>query len=346
MPRRWNSPFTSKSKPFSRPEGPERGAEFLEGYFGRRVAWVDGLNRKFTFPGMAKAPLGRGLGALLGTSKPALDSPEVRLEEGERVQHLGIGDIRPSRFQPRRVFAEESLTELVDSIRAKGIFQPLIVRRSVTGSGYELIAGERRWRAAQKLSLGRVPAIVRQATDQQVLEFALIENLQRAELDPVEEADGYATLIESFGLKQEEVAERVGKNRATVANALRLRTLPPEVRDLLRSKQLTVGHAKAILGLGEAPAQMAIAREVVKRGLSVRQAEALVRRQTNGTRGRKKSRRTHEADWRGLELKLQRATGTRARVVGSAEKGHIELPYTSAAELERLSAHLGVRADL
>ena len=298
---------------------------------------------------MAKAPLGRGLGALLGTSKPVpppLDSPEVRAEEGERVQQLAIGDIRTSRFQPRRVFAEESLAELVDSIRAKGIFQPLIVRRSGSGTGYELIAGERRWRAAQKLSLGRVPAIVRQATDQQVLEFALIENLQRAELDPVEEADGYATLIESFGLKQEEVAERVGKNRATIANALRLRSLPSEVRDLLRSKQLTVGHAKAILGLIEPAAQTAIGREVVKRGLSVRQAEALVRRQTNGTRGRKKSRRSNEADWRDLELKLQRATGTRARIVGSAEKGHIELPYTSAGELDRLTAHLGVRGDL
>jgi ParB family chromosome partitioning protein len=188
--------------------------------------------------------------------------------------------------------------------------------------------------------------IVRQATDQQVLEFALIENLQRAELDPVEEADGYATLIESFGLKQEEVAERVGKNRATVANALRLRSLPSEVRDLLRSKQLTVGHAKAILGLGEAAAQTAVGREVVKRGLSVRQAEALVRRQTHGNRGRKKNRRTHEADWRDLELKLQRATGTRARILGSAEKGQIELPYTSAAELERLVTHLGVRGDL
>jgi len=295
---------------------------------------------------MAKTPLGRGLGALLGTSKPSLDSPEIRSDEGEKIQQLGIGEIRPSRFQPRRVFAEESLAELVDSIRAKGIFQPLIVRRAGTGTGYELIAGERRWRAAQKLSLVRVPAIVRQATDQQVLEFALIENLQRAELDPVEEADGYATLIESFGLKQEEVAERVGKNRATVANALRLRSLPNEVRDLLRSKQLTVGHAKAILGLSEAAAQTAIGREVVKRGLSVRQAEALVRRQTNGTRGRKKNRRANEADWRDLELKLQRATGTRARIVGMPEKGHIELPYTSAAELERLTAHLGVRSEL
>jgi len=295
---------------------------------------------------MAKAPLGRGLGALLGTSKPSLDSPEIRPDEGEKVQQLGIGDIRPSRFQPRRVFAEESLAELVESIRAKGIFQPLIVRRSGSGSGYELIAGERRWRAAQKLSLVGVPAIVRQATDQQVLEFALIENLQRAELDPVEEADGYATLIESFGLKQEEVAERVGKNRATVANALRLRSLPSEVRDLLRSKQLTVGHAKAILGLSEPAAQTAVAREAVKRGLSVRQAEALVRRQTSGTRGRKKNRRANEADWRDLELKLQRATGTRARIVGTADNGRIELPYTSAAELERLSTHLGVRSDL
>jgi len=301
---------------------------------------------------MAKSPLGRGLGALLGTTQatpvPAapINSPEVRIEEGERILQLSITEVTPSPLQPRRVFAEENLAELVDSIRARGIFQPLIVRRSPKGSGFELIAGERRWRAARKLNLNKVPAIVRAATDQQVLELALIENLQRAELDPVEEADGYATLIETFGLKQEEVAERVGKNRATVANALRLRSLPTEVRDLLRSKQITVGHAKAILGLSESAAQTAIGREVVKRGLSVRQAEALVRRQTSGSRGRKKGRSAQIADWRDLELKLQRATGTRARVVGTSERGHIELPYTSSAELERLTSHLGVRVEM
>jgi ParB family chromosome partitioning protein len=292
------------------------------------------------------------LGALLGTTQatpvPAapINSPEVRIEEGERILQLSITEVTPSPLQPRRVFAEENLAELVDSIRARGIFQPLIVRRSPKGSGFELIAGERRWRAARKLNLNKVPAIVRAATDQQVLELALIENLQRAELDPVEEADGYATLIETFGLKQEEVAERVGKNRATVANALRLRSLPTEVRDLLRSKQITVGHAKAILGLSESAAQTAIGREVVKRGLSVRQAEALVRRQTSGSRGRKKGRSAQIADWRDLELKLQRATGTRARVVGTSERGHIELPYTSSAELERLTSHLGVRVEM
>lgn len=301
---------------------------------------------------MAKSPLGRGLGALLGTTQatpvPAapINSPEVRIEEGERILQLSITEVAPSPLQPRRVFAEENLAELVDSIRARGIFQPLIVRRSPKGSGFELIAGERRWRAARKLNLNKVPAIVRAATDQQVLELALIENLQRAELDPVEEADGYATLIETFGLKQEEVAERVGKNRTTVANALRLRSLPTEVRDLLRSKQITVGHAKAILGLSESAAQTAIGREVVKRGLSVRQAEALVRRQTSGSRGRKKGRSAQIADWRDLELKLQRATGTRARVVGTGERGHIELPYTSSAELERLTSHLGVRVEM
>ena len=303
----------------------------------------------FTVARMAKSPLGRGLGALLGSTKVTppsslpISSPEVRVEEGERILQLSIGEVNPSPLQPRRVFAEENLTELVDSIRSRGIFQPLIVRRSQKGSGYELIAGERRWRAARKLNLPKVPAIVRVATDQQVLELALIENLQRAELDPVEEADGYATLIETFGLKQEEVAERVGKNRATVANALRLRSLPSEVRDLLRSKQISVGHAKAILGLSEPAAQSAISREVVKRGLSVRQAEALVRRQTSGTRGRKKGKISQLADWRDLELRLQRATGTRARIVGRSERGHIELPYTSSEELERLTSHLGVR---
>jgi ParB family chromosome partitioning protein len=298
---------------------------------------------------MAKPSLGRGLGALLGSTQATspIAAPQARVEDGgERIQQIGIGEIAPSPLQPRRVFAEDSLTELVDSIRARGIFQPLIVRHSPKGTGFELIAGERRWRAARKLNLLKVPVIVRTATDQQVLELALIENLQRAELDAVEEADGYATLIETFGLKQEEVAERVGKSRATVANALRLRALPGEVRDLLRSKQISVGHAKAILGLTEPAAQTAVAREVVKRGLSVRQAEALVRRQVSGTRGRKKSRGTHSADWRDLELRLQRATGTRARVVGHGERGQIELPYTSPEELERLSVHLGVRPGL
>ena len=297
---------------------------------------------------MAKPSLGRGLGALLGSAQATspIVAPQARAEEGERIQQIGIGEIVPSPLQPRRVFAEDSLTELIDSIRARGIFQPLIVRHSPKGTGFELIAGERRWRAARKLNLLKVPVIVRTATDQQVLELALIENLQRAELDAVEEADGYATLIETFGLKQEEVAERVGKSRATVANALRLRALPGEVRDLLRSKQISVGHAKAILGLTEPAAQTAVAREVVKRGLSVRQAEALVHRQVSGTRGRKKSRATHSADWRDLELRLQRATGTRARVVGHGERGQIELPYTSPEELERLSVHLGVRPGL
>jgi ParB family chromosome partitioning protein len=297
---------------------------------------------------MAKPSLGRGLGALLGSTQATspIVAPQARTEEGERIQQIGIGEIVPSPLQPRRVFAEDSLTELIDSIRARGIFQPLIVRHSPKGTGFELIAGERRWRAARKLNLLKVPVIVRTATDQQVLELALIENLQRAELDAVEEADGYATLIETFGLKQEEVAERVGKSRATVANALRLRALPGEVRDLLRSKQISVGHAKAILRLTEPAAQTAVAREVVKRGLSVRQAEALVRRQVSGTRGRKKSRGTHSADWRDLELRLQRATGTRARVVGHGERGQIELPYTSPEELERLSVHLGVRPGL
>jgi len=297
---------------------------------------------------MAKPSLGRGLGALLGSTQATspIVAPQARIEEGERIQQIGIGEIAPSPLQPRRVFAEDSLTELIDSIRARGIFQPLIVRHSPKGTGFELIAGERRWRAARKLNLLKVPVIVRTATDQQVLELALIENLQRAELDAVEEADGYATLIETFGLKQEEVAERVGKSRATVANALRLRALPGEVRDLLRSKQISVGHAKAILGLTEPAAQTAVAREVVKRGLSVRQAEALVRRQVSGTRGRKKSRGTHSADWRDLELRLQRATGTRARVVGHGDRGQIELPYTSPEELERLSVHLGVRPGL
>src|SRR5207249_9591463 len=207
---------------------------------------------------MSKAVLGRGLGALMAGPAALAKTPvtvatsvhDAVIQEAaphERVRHAALDRIRPCPFQPRKDFSEETLRELADSIKEQGIVQPLIVR--ARGEGYELIAGERRWRAAQMLGLGEVPVIVREADDRAVLELALIENLQRENLNPIEEAQGYSQLIEQFQLKQEEAAAKVGKSRALVANALRLLHLPPEIQAFVRDGRLSVGHAKVILAL-------------------------------------------------------------------------------------------------
>src|SRR2546421_626509 len=229
-------------------------------------------------PAMAKPALGRGLGALLGGSPPAakpLPAPvelasatAPRFETRERVERVALARIRPCPLQPRKSFSEEALRELGDSIKEQGMVQPLIVRS--LGDGYELIAGERRWRAARMLGLGEVPVIVREADDRAVLELSLIENLQRENLNPLEEAQAYAQLIEQFQLKQEEAAAKVGKSRALVANALRLLHLPPEIQAFVRDGRLSVGHAKVILGLNRAEEQRLDAARIIKQSLNVR----------------------------------------------------------------------------
>src|SRR5439155_20752006 len=241
---------------------------------------------------MAKPALGRGLGALLGGSPiakppspvpvPTLtpEPPDIR----ERVHRVPLERIRPCPLQPRKDFSPEALRELADSIKEQGIVQPLIVRER--NSHLELIAGERRWRAAQLLGLSEVPVKFREADDRAVLELALIENLQRENLNAIEEAHGYAQLIEQFDLKQEEVGVKVGKSRAVVANALRLLKLPREVQTCIRDGRRSVGHAKVILGLaGDKQQQLAVER-ILKEGLNVRQTEALVARlQEQANRG-------------------------------------------------------------
>ncbi|MDB6034591.1 MAG: parB-like partition protein, partial [Verrucomicrobiales bacterium] len=236
---------------------------------------------------MAKPALGRGLGALLGGapkhSSPAASSSAAPISQPpgqpvvdprDRVQHMALDRVRPCPFQPRKEFSQEALQELADSIREQGIIQPLIVREK--DGAYELIAGERRWRAAQLAGLKDVPIIVRQATDAAVLELALIENLQRENLNPMEEALGYSQLISQFNLRQEDVASRVGKSRAVVANALRLLKLAPELQGFLRDGKLSVGHAKVILGLPNADQQKLAADNVIKTGSNVRQTEEMV----------------------------------------------------------------------
>lgn len=310
---------------------------------------------------MAKPALGRGLGALLGgasvagkplpafttTATPVSDHA-VPVDSRERVQRVPLGRIRPCPLQPRKDFAPEALRELADSIKEQGIVQPLIVRQQ--GEHLELIAGERRWRAAQLLGLAEVPVIVREADDRAVLELALIENLQRENLNALEEAQGYAQLIGQFQLTQEEVATKVGKSRAVVANALRLLKLPPPVQAFLRDGRLSVGHAKVILGLAGDKQQHATAERIVKDGLSVRQTEGLVAKLLERAAsapavtppGAAPARDTHVND---LENRLRERLGTKVNLRYAHGKGALEIAFFSDDELERILSIVGVNID-
>jgi ParB family chromosome partitioning protein len=306
---------------------------------------------------MSKPALGRGLGALLGGSPPAgkptspaptgpIDSPVPTPEAGERVQKVPLQRIRPCSLQPRKRFSEEALRELADSIREQGIVQPLIVRE-VDGS-YELIAGERRWRASQLLGLTEVPVIVRKADDRAVLELALIENLQRENLNPIEEAHGYSQLIQQFQLKQDEVATKVGKSRTVVANALRLLNLNAAIQDSIRDGMLSVGHAKAILGLPGEQQQKITADRVLKDGLNVRQTEALVTRlQARRASGKASGAAplVHDANISDLENRLRERFGTKVRLKYSQGKGSIDIAFFNDDDLERILQIVGIKVD-
>jgi ParB family chromosome partitioning protein len=266
----------------------------------------------------------------------------------EHVQRVALDRIRPCPFQPRKDFSPETLRELADSIKEQGIVQPLIVRER--DGHLELIAGERRWRAAQLLGLAEVPVILREADDRAVLELALIENLQRENLNPIEEAQGYAQLIEQFQLKQEEVAAKVGKSRAVVANALRLLKLPAALQTSIREGRLSVGHAKVILGLASETQQRIAFERILKEGLNVRQTEALVARlqaREAGTATRTGpitplTRDAHVAD---LENQLRERLGTKVHLRYAHGRGALEVAFFSDAELERILQVFGVKPD-
>jgi ParB family chromosome partitioning protein len=305
---------------------------------------------------MAKPALGRGLGALLGGSSltqpapaSAVQQPAIPISAPDnhgRVLRVPLDKIRPSALQPRKQFYGESLRELADSIREQGIVQPLIVR--ARGDFFELIAGERRWRAAQLLNLPEVPVITREADDRAVLELALIENLQRENLNAIEEAHGYAQLAEQFQLTQEEIAAKVGKSRAAVANSLRLIKLPETVQKYVREERLSVGHAKVILGLADEKSQKLAAERVIKDGLNVRQTEGLVAKlQKRGSRKTDADVKSvlvpvddpHVAD---LESKLRDIFATKVQLNYVQGKGSLEISFFSDAELERILQILGV----
>ena len=281
--------------------------------------------------------LGRGMAALLSNAAPPPSAPAG--VSGRMLLSLPVEAIERNPAQPRKRFEEKKLEELAASIREHGVVEPILVRRE--GGKYRILAGERRWRAAQRAGLKEVPAVLREASEREAFELALVENLQREDLNAIEEAEAYEVLIEDHGLTQEAIAQRVGRERSTVANALRLLRLPAEVRDLVKDGQLDMGHARALLGLdGEEPIRRA-AQRVVRESLSVRATEALVRQLTK--KGKPKTAQAGEStSLRDLGQRLQRRLGARCRVVPkSAVAGRLEVEYTSLDELDGILAKIG-----
>jgi ParB family chromosome partitioning protein len=278
-----------------------------------------------------KKGLGRGLSALIPSA--AETNPEPRGESAPL--EIALEQITPSPFQPRRSFDETKIAELAASICNQGIIQPLVVRPKA--DGFELIAGERRWRAAMKAGLARVPVVVRHADDHEALQLALIENLQREDLNPIEEANGYRRLQEEFHWSQEEMAEKVGKSRPAIANSLRLLSLPAEVQQEITAGNLPAGQARALLGLHTEALIISTCREVVSKGLSTRETEKMVRHLLIGRR-RRRQPPLIDPDLRSVVEELQRTLGTRVRLIPKARsnKGKIEIEYYTLADLERI----------
>ncbi len=283
---------------------------------------------------MVRQTLGRGLSALLGDEKPS--------ESGEQVQasnEIDIDLIEPNPEQPRTRFAEDNLEELARSIRANGIVQPIVVRQ--IGSRFQIVAGERRWRAAQRAGLHRIPAVVREVADDKLLELALIENIQRQELNPIEEAQAYRKLIDSIGLTQEQVAEQVGKERSVITTSLRLLRLPDDLQAAIEDGRLSAGHGRALLMADDPKVQRLIARAAIENGLSVRETEKAVKHARAGDSPRDKTKGTAaeiDANVKAAQTKLMRALNTNVKIhpgkKGSG--GKIEIEYYSTDDLDRI----------
>jgi ParB family chromosome partitioning protein len=280
---------------------------------------------------MTRKVLGRGLNALLGD--------ENQKKNGEEFIEIDIDLIEPNAKQPRTRFGVESLDELAQSIRANGIVQPILVRRR--GARFQLIAGERRWRASQKAGLQKIPAVVREVADEKLLELALIENIQRQELNPIEEARAYKNLIETVGLTQEMVAERVGKNRTVVTTCLRLLKLPKDIQQLVEEEKISAGHARALLMSNDVESQRRLASKIIEMSLSVRETEKAVKRiGKNDSQALDKTITTSkkDANVKAAEIKLKRYLGTQLQIFpdGKGTGGKIEIEYYSESDLDRI----------
>lgn len=273
--------------------------------------------------------LGRGLSALI----PDAPAPATQ----DRGLDVDTDLLRPNRFQPRTAMDEDRIEELARSIRSNGVIQPIIVRRAAD-QGYEIIAGERRWRAAQRAGLLKVPVVVRDIPDERMLAAALIENVQREDLNPIEEAHAYRRLADEFHLTQDQIAEAVGKDRSSVANYLRLLKLPQEIRANVGSGALSMGHARALLGLPDEAAQLRVGREVVAKNLSVRETETIVKKTAQPAVEKEEPQK--DVHTRAAEEKLRFALGTQARITRKGKGGRIEIDFTSEDELQRIYEYL------
>ena len=277
--------------------------------------------------------LGRGLSALIP------DAPPAPVPAAERTLDVDVDRLRPNRFQPRTTIDEGKIDELARSIKANGIIQPIVVRKA--DEGYEIVAGERRWRAAQRAGLLKVPVAVRDIPDDRLLAAALIENIQREDLNPIEEAHAYRRLADDFRLTQEQIADAVGKDRSSVTNYLRLLKLPAEVREHVAAGTLSMGHARALLALPDDAAQRRLARDIVAKALSVRETEALVKRASSPPAP--KSQPQKDVHTRAAEDRLRFALGTRVRIARAGKGGRIEIEFANENELQRLFEQLTER---
>lgn len=269
-----------------------------------------------------KMALGKGLESLLP-------------EKGDEVVHIDIEKILPNKYQPRKVFRDEALKDLSSSIKEKGVLQPVIVSRVGDGT-FRLIAGERRWRAANLAGLKKIPALIKDVSSQDAIEIALIENIQREELNPIETAEAFNRLVRDFHLTQEALSQRVGKDRATIANYLRILKLPDEIKSLINGNSLSLGHAKALLSLEVKQKQVETAREIIKKGMSVREAEALCKKKSESPKSKARKKKDKLPEVADLEDRLTRSLGTKVRIQHKDKRGKIEIEYYSLDELDRL----------
>lgn len=290
-----------------------------------------------------KGGLGRGLDALFADAVPVSDplkeekkqDTQVRTEEqsGDAVQYLNIHDIMPNANQPRKTFSEEKIDELSKSIKEHGIIQPIVVRKK--GKSYEIVAGERRWRAARKAELAKVPCLIRELSDEQNMLIAIIENMQREDLNPVEEAEGLNQMIVTFGMTQEQISKSVGKSRPYIANSLRLLKLPEYIKEEMAEGRLSAAHGRTLVTVEDEDVRKALCERIIKEGLSVRETEKLVSEDGKGKK-RKPAARTKNPDVARVEAELKEALGTRVTINQNGKKGKIEIEFFSRDELDRL----------
>jgi ParB family chromosome partitioning protein len=284
-------------------------------------------------PEHARRALGKGLGALIPTRPPVAPPPPAT--SGDQVTHLPIDQIEPNPLQPRRVFHGQRLEELAQSIRSNGIIQPLVVRRH--GSGYQLVAGERRWRAAKLAGQAEVPVIIQEFPDDRLLEITLIENIQREDLNPIETALAFERLSKELRLSHEEIGRRTGKDRTTITNLLRLLNLPPDIQQLVAERRLSSGHARCLLSLPTAELQREVAEKSVAQGWSVRQMERLTQRMLESRQPKRVDEVQQDPNVKAAIQEMERVLGTKVRIVEKAkQKGRIEIDYYSVDDLDRI----------